>query len=90
VFRSHNNIYAQVIDDVEQKTLLSCSTLNKQIKEKIAHGGNVKAAALLGEELAKMAQAKGVKKIAFDRGGYLYHGCVKALAEALRKGGLEF
>jgi large subunit ribosomal protein L18 len=90
VFRSTKNIYAQIVDDIEGKTMLSCSTVHKDIRAKIGYGGNVKAAALLGEELAKKATAKGIKKIVFDRGGYRYHGRLKALAENLRKGGLEF
>lgn len=90
VFRSLKNIYAQLIDDIEQKTLLSCSTLDKDVKKKVGYGGNKNAASLLGEELAKKAQSKGVKKIVFDRSGYLYHGRLKALAEALRKAGIEF
>jgi len=90
VFRSLKNIYAQLIDDIEQKTLLSCSTQDKDVKEKVSYGGNKKAASLLGEALAKKAQSKGVKKIVFDRSGYLYHGRLKALAEALRKAGIEF
>lgn len=90
VFRSLQNLYAQLIDDVEQKTIISCSTLDKEVKGKTGYGGNIKAATALGEEVAKRAQAKGVKRIVFDRAGYLYHGRIKALAEALRKGGLEF
>ena len=90
VFRSLKNVYAQLIDDIEGKTLLACSTLHKEIKKKAGYGGNVKSAALLGEEFAKKAKAKGIKRIVFDRGGYRYHGRIKALAEGLRKGGLEF
>ncbi|PIU42385.1 MAG: 50S ribosomal protein L18 [Candidatus Omnitrophica bacterium CG07_land_8_20_14_0_80_42_15] len=90
VFRSHMNLYAQIINDLEGKTIISCSTLDKVVKSKIKSGGNISAAAMLGEELAKRAQEKGIKKVTFDRGGYLYHGSVKVLAEALRKAGLEF
>jgi large subunit ribosomal protein L18 len=90
VFRSLKNTYVQLIDDIEGKTLLSFSTAGKDIKAKLKYGGNVKAASLLGEEFAKQASAKGIKKIVFDRGGYLYHGRLKALAEGLRKGGLQF
>lgn len=88
--RSTKNIHVQLIDDTQAKTLLSLSSTAKDLKGKIPYGGNVKAASLLGETFAKEAQAKGIKKIVFDRGGYLYHGRVKALAESLRKGGLEF
>jgi len=90
VFRSLRNVSIQLIDDITEKTLLSCSTQNKDIKTKATYAGNVKAAAMLGEEFAKRAQVKGFKKVVFDRGGFLYHGRVKALADALRKGGLEF
>lgn len=90
VFRSLKNISVQLVDDIEEKTLLSCSTLDKDIKGKVGYGGNVKAATVLGEELVKKAQTKGIKKIVFDRAGYLYHGRIKALADALRKGGIEF
>jgi len=90
VFRSLKNIYVQLIDDIEQKTLISCSTQDKDVKKKVGYGGNKKAAAALGEELAKKVQSKGIKKIVFDRSGYLYHGRLKALAEALRKAGIEF
>lgn len=90
VHRSLKNIFIQLIDDVEGKTLYSLSTLDKSFREKFKNGGNIKAAEILGEMLAKGAQAKGIKKVVFDRGGYLYHGRVKALAEAARKAGLEF
>ncbi len=90
VFRSLKNMQVQLIDDMSAKTMLALSTAAKDIKEKCAYAGNVKAANLLGEEFARLAIAKGVKTIAFDRSGYAYHGRVKALAEALRKGGLVF
>jgi len=91
VNRSLSNFYAQVIDDSEGKTLFGLSTLTKSINEKInKNGGNLNAATVLGEEFAKRAQKKGIKKICFDRGGYLFHGRVKAFAEAARKAGLEF
>jgi len=90
VFRSLRNVSIQLIDDIAEKTLLSSSTQDKAIKTKAGYAGNVKAAAILGEEFAKKAQAEGFKKVVFDRGGFLYHGRVKALADALRKGGLEF
>ena len=90
VYRSLQNIYVQFIDDIEGKTLIAGSTMDGDIRQKARYGGNVKAAAILGEELAKKAVAKGIKKVVFDRGGCLYHGRVKALAESLRKGGLQF
>lgn len=90
VYRSLKNIYAQIIDDVSNRTLLSLSTQDKEMRKSCAYGGNVKAAGLLGEVLAKKAKEKGISKVVFDRGGYLYHGRVKALAEGARKVGLEF
>ena len=86
VFKSNTNIYAQIINDEEGITLVSASSL--ELKGK--NGSNVEASKLVGENLAKKALKAGIKKVVFDRGGYLYHGRVKALAEALRDGGLEF
>ena len=88
VFRSNNNIFAQIIDDEAGVTLVSASSLEKELK--IANGGNVEAAAKVGELLAKKAKKAKISKVVFDRGGYLYHGRVKALAEAARENGLEF
>ncbi len=88
VFRSLKNIYVQIIDDQTGKTLVSCSSLDPIFKGK--YGGNVEIASALGEEIAKRAKAAKIKKVVFDRAGYLYHGRVKALAEGARKGGLEF
>jgi len=88
--RSLKNLYAQIIDDSSGKTLFSMSTLTKAVKEKGKHGGNLKGATRLGEALAQMAKEKGITTVAFDRGGYLYHGRIKAFAEAARKGGLIF
>lgn len=85
VFRSNTNIYAQIINDEEGITLVSASS-----QELKGNGSNVEAAKLVGENLAKKAEKAGIKKVVFDRGGYLYHGRVKALADALRDGGLEF
>ncbi len=90
VHRSHNNFEAQIIDDATGKVLIGKSTLAKDFRSKAKKGGNVSAASLLGEALAKEATSKGIKKVAFDRGGYLFHGRVKAFADAARKGGLEF
>jgi large subunit ribosomal protein L18 len=88
VYRSLNHIYAQVIDDRQGRTLASASTAEKSAPVK--GGGNVAAAKTIGELVAKRALDKGVKKVVFDRGGYLYHGRIKALADAARAAGLEF
>jgi large subunit ribosomal protein L18 len=90
VFRSLKHIYAQVVDDTAQCTLVSASTVEPDFKEQAASGGNVKSAAMVGKLLAERAVQKGLKKVVFDRGGYIYHGRVKALAEAARQGGLDF
>jgi len=90
VYRSLNHIYAQIIDDTKGSTLISASSLDSPVKEMKQHKGNIAAAKEVGGLLAKRAQEKGIKKIVFDRGGYLYHGRVKALAEAAREAGLEF
>jgi len=89
VYRSLKNIYAQLIDDENNTTILTCSTQQKELKEKVK-GNNINAATLLGELIAKGAKDKGIEKVVFDRGGYLYHGRIKAVAEAARKGGLKF
>ncbi|WP_409252540.1 50S ribosomal protein L18 [Bacillus salacetis] len=88
VYRSNKNIYAQLIDDVNGVTLASASTVDKEIN--LDSTGNVDAAAQVGELIAKRATEKGLKSVVFDRGGYLYHGRVKALADAARENGLEF
>ena len=90
VFRSNNHMYAQVIDDVAGKTLASASTLEKDIKSALKATDNVDAAAYIGDVVAKRAMEKGIKAVVFDRGGYIYHGKVAALADAARKAGLEF
>lgn len=87
VFRSNTNIYAQIIDDEKGITLVSASSLDKELKLKNA---NIEAATKVGATLAKKAVKAGIKKVVFDRGGYLYHGRIKALAEACRENGLEF
>ena len=87
VFRSEANIYAQVIDDVNGVTLVSASSLDKAID---GYGGNIAAATAVGKLVAERAKAKGIEVVVFDRGGYLYHGRVKALAEGAREGGLKF
>lgn len=88
VFRSNKHIYAQLIDDVNGVTLASASTLDKELN--LESTGNIEAAQKVGELVAKRAVEKGIKSVVFDRGGYLYHGRVKALAEAARENGLEF
>jgi large subunit ribosomal protein L18 len=88
--RSLNNLQAQIVDDSAGKVLVGKSTLAKDVRSKAKTGGNISAASVLGEALAAEAIKKGIKKVAFDRGGYLYHGRVKAFAEAARRGGLEF
>jgi large subunit ribosomal protein L18 len=88
--RSINNLTAQIIDDMAGKIILGKSTLAKDVKSKIKSGGNILAATALGEALAAEAKKKGITKVSFDRGGYLYHGRIKAFAEAARKAGLEF
>ena len=85
VFRSHKHIYAQVIDDWSQRTLVSCSTVEPALRARLRHGGNVEAAAVVGAEIGKRCLEKGITKVVFDRGGYRYHGRVKALAEAARE-----
>jgi large subunit ribosomal protein L18 len=90
VFRSLKNISAQLIDDVAGQTLCAASTLGKEMAGQVKKGGNKAAASAVGLILAERARMKGIRKIAFDRSGYRYHGRVKALAEAARKAGLEF
>ncbi len=89
VYRSLNHIYAQVIDDLNGTTLVSASTAEGK-KEEQRTGGNVAAAKAVGKTIAERAKAKGVTKVVFDRGGYIYHGRVKALADAAREAGLQF
>ena len=90
VFRSQNNIYAQIIDDINACTLVSASTLDKEVKAKIKSGANIDAATVVGALLAERAVKKEISKVYFDRGGYLYHGRVKALADSARLNGLNF
>ena len=88
VFRSNSNIFAQIIDDTKGVTLASASSIDKDLK--LENGGNIEAAVKVGELIAKRAKKAKITKVVFDRGGYLYHGRVKALAEAARENGLEF
>ncbi|NLP14992.1 MAG: 50S ribosomal protein L18 [Clostridium sp.] len=90
VYRSLSNIYAQIIDDTTGTTLVSASTLDKDIKSKIGYCGNKKAAREVGKLVAKKAIGSGIKQVVFDRGGYIYHGRVKELAEGAREAGLDF
>lgn len=90
VFRSNNHMYAQIIDDVAGNTLVSASTLEKEIKSELKKTNDVEAAAYIGTVVAKRALDKGIKEVVFDRGGFIYQGKVQALAEAAREAGLEF
>jgi len=90
IYRSNQNIYAQVIDDKTGNTLLSASTMDKDFRSKKKFGGNIAAAEEIGSSIAKLAKDAGVKEVVFDRGSYVYHGRVKALAESARKNGLIF
>jgi large subunit ribosomal protein L18 len=89
VYRSLNHIYVQLIDDLEGKTIVSASTAEAKKSERRS-GGNVAASKVVGKAIAERAKAKGITKVVFDRGGYLYHGRIKALADAAREGGLQF
>jgi len=90
VFRSHKNLACQIIDDVAGKTIVAVGTKDKDVRTGLAYGGNKKAAQAIGKLLAEKALAAGVKKVAFDRGNYKYHGRVAALADAAREAGLSF
>ncbi|HHV07093.1 MAG TPA: 50S ribosomal protein L18 [Firmicutes bacterium] len=90
VFRSLKHIYVQIINDETGTTLVSVSTLDPEIRQQVAYGGNIEAAKAVGELVAKRALENGIQQVVFDRGGYLYHGRVAALAEAARAAGLEF
>ena len=90
VFRSNNHMYAQIIDDTVGNTLVSASTLQKDVKAELEKTNNVEAAAYLGTVIAKKAIEKGIEEVVFDRGGFIYHGKVKALADAAREAGLKF
>ena len=90
IFRSSKHIYAQVIDDTKGETLASASSLEKDVRGGMKNGANIAAAKAVGKLVAERASAKGIKEVVFDRGAYLYHGRVKALADAAREGGLSF
>jgi len=90
VYRSNQNLYAQIIDDTTSNTIVSCSTLDRDIKLFVSNGRTCEASKLIGQKLAKLSLEKNIKQIVFDRGRYLYHGRIKALADAARSGGLQF
>ena len=90
VFRSNNHMYAQIIDDTVGKTLVSASTVEKEVKAELEKTNNVDAAAYVGTVIAKRALEKGIKEVVFDRGGFIYQGKIQALADAAREAGLEF
>ncbi|MCC3246008.1 50S ribosomal protein L18 [Methylocystis sp. WRRC1] len=90
VFRSSKQIYAQIIDDEKGETLVSASSIEKTNRDALKSGANIEAAKVVGKLLAERATAKGVKEVVFDRGAYMYHGRVKALADGAREGGLQF
>lgn len=90
IYRSNNNIFAQLVDDVNGVTLVSASTIDKEIKGNVKHGGNIESAKLVGKAIAERAVAKEITEIVFDRSGYKYTGRVAALAEAAREAGLKF
>ena len=90
VFRSSKHIYAQLIDDVKGTTLVAASSLEKPMRESAKSGANIAAAKAVGKLIAERAKEKGIKDVVFDRGGYIYHGRVAALADGARKGGLDF
>lgn len=90
IFRSSKHMYAQIIDDVKGVTIAAASTLDKDLKDEVGNGGSVEAARKVGELIAKRAKEQGISGVVFDRGGYLYHGRVQALADAAREAGLEF
>lgn len=90
VFRSLDHIYAQIVDDTRGHTLVTASTVDKEVRKTLRGGGNISAAKTVGQVLAARAKAAGISRVVFDRGGYAYHGRVKALADAAREGGLQF
>ncbi len=90
VFRSSKHMYAQIIDDTQGVTLVSISTNDKHLRAELGNGGNIEAARKVGEAIAKIAKEKGIDSVVFDRGGYIYHGRVQALADAAREAGLDF
>jgi len=90
IHRTPNHIYAQIVDKNGERVLASASTVEKEVRAQLKHGGNVEAAKLVGRRIAEKAKTAGITAVAFDRAGYQYHGRVKALADAAREGGLQF
>ena len=90
IYRSLKYIYAQVVDDTQGRTLAAASTAEKDVRKELKNAGNVAASKLVGKTIAERARAKGIEAVVFDRGGYLYHGRIKAVAEAAREAGLKF
>jgi large subunit ribosomal protein L18 len=90
VYRSNKHIYVQIIDDTKGVTLASASSVDTELKGKLAHGGNVEASKAIGKLIAERAKAKGITQVVFDRGGNLYHGRIAAIADAAREGGIDF
>ncbi len=90
VYRSSKYVYAQIIDDAQGKTLVAASTAEKDVRGDLKQAGNIQASKLVGKAIAERAKAKGIETVVFDRGGYLYHGRIKAVAEAARESGLKF
>jgi large subunit ribosomal protein L18 len=90
VYRSSKYVYVQIVDDVQGKTLVSASTAEKDVRGELKQTGNIQASKVVGKAIAERAKAKGIETVVFDRGGYLYHGRVKAVAEAAREAGLKF
>ena len=90
IFKSNKNVYAQIINDETGNTLVASSTLDPELKKALETGNTVEAASKVGEDIAKKAKAKGIETVVYDRGGYIYHGKVKALADSARENGLEF
>lgn len=90
VFRSANHIYAQLVDDSNSHTMVSASTLEESVKAEVSYGGNKEAAKVVGRVLAEKAQKAGISTVVFDRGGFIFHGRIKELADAAREAGLEF
>ena len=90
IYRSLKYIYAQIVDDSQGKTLVAASTAEKNVRGDLKQGGNIEASKRVGKTIAERAKAKGIEAVVFDRGGYLYHGRIKAVAEAARESGLKF
>ena len=90
IFRSLKYIYAQVVDDTQGRTLASASTGEKELRNELKYTGNIEASKLLGKKIAERAKAQGIEAVVFDRGGFVYHGRIKAVAEAARESGLKF